>query len=613
MTETVKLQVTADASKVSPELAKVQKDLGELVRSADGLGDGFRRVGSVAKDVFGALGIAASIGAVTSSIISAGKAAIAFGDQMQKAAARTGIGAGQFAVLADAAKMADIDTASLSKSLQKMQIAISEAGTGSKVSLETFAALGIEFDKFRQLAPEDQFLKLADQINALEDPADRVRAAVQLFGRAGADLLPFFEDGAAGIKKATDEIERLGGKLTDEQIAKLADADDAIKRLERSWSSFARTLTAAVAPALASVLDTLSNSDQAKIDAVRRSQIEALLQSRGSAAEMFPDTVALQKELAMIDYRERQRLLGPGRQATRSPGETVVAPGYAAAAASGSTVGNRAASGNYDPAAARAGAYADPNRTSGRQGGGIVLGDPAGTKAGAAAKVDPLLDPQVAYQSQVYDILGQQYDEYSNSMLGRVDALNSSWLGQVLQAGQTQIDAETFKNQTIGSLMGNLVGMAIQQGGALGKHGKALAIAQTVWAGATAVIETYKNAGGYPFGIAPAAIMAGTVALQLANIKKTNVGSGASSVSSSAGGSGLALPSTSQALPRTVAAAESTESAKRSAVNIYVSGHLMAGQESVRWFAEQLGELINSNDLVFINRDSRQAMELTGL
>lgn len=30
MTETVKLQVTADASKVSPELAKVQKDLGEL-------------------------------------------------------------------------------------------------------------------------------------------------------------------------------------------------------------------------------------------------------------------------------------------------------------------------------------------------------------------------------------------------------------------------------------------------------------------------------------------------------------------------------------------------------------------------------------------------------
>lgn len=287
----------------------------------------------------------------------------------------------------------------------------------------------------------------------------------------------------------------------------------------------------------------------------------------------------------------------------------MVAPGYAAAAASGSTVGNRAASGNYDPAAARAGAYADPNRTSGRQGGGIVLGDPAGTKAGAAAKVDPLLDPQVAYQSQVYDILGQQYDEYSNSMLGRVDAFNSSWLGQVLLAGQTQIDAETFKNQTIGSLMGNLVGTAIQQGGALGKHSKALAIAQTVWAGATAVIETFKNAGGYPFGIAPAAIMAGTVAMQLANIKKTNVGSGGSGVSSSSGGGSVAAPSLPSSVPATTPT--STESDRKSASQIIIQGPILSGQQSADWLIDILRQATDA-DMVFMTGNSRQAMEIRG-
>ena len=607
MTETVKLQVTADASQVNPELAKVQRDLGELVRSADGLGDGFRRVGSVAKDVFGALGIVASIGAATSAIIGAGKAAIAFGDQMQKASAKTGIGASDFASLADAAKMADIDTTSLSKSLQKMQVAISEAGSGSKAQLQTFAALGIEFDKFRQLAPEDQFLKLADQINALQDPADRVRAAVQLFGRAGADLLPFFEQGAAGIRKATDEIERLGGKLTDEQIAKLADADDAIKRLERSWSSFARTLTANVAPALASVLDTLSNSDQAKIDAVRRSQIEALLQSRGSAAEMFPDTVALQKELAMIDYRERQRLLGPGRQATRSPGETVVAPGYAAAAASGSTVGNRAASGNYDPAAARAGAYADPDRASRGQGGNVRVEDPYGLRADASERVDWALDPELMYQTQVYEALEAAHDEYSQTMLGKVDAFNQTWLGAALSSNDLLMQSEEYKNMTLGEGVSNLVNVAIQQGGALGKFGKAFAIAQTIWSTGTAIMNAFAQVP-YPANIGVAAAIAAKGVLQLAQIKKTNIGGGGSVAASggisSSGGS--SLPSSVPATTPT-----STESDRKSASQIIIQGPILSGQQSADWLIDILRQATDA-DMVFMTGNSRQAMEIRG-
>jgi TP901 family phage tail tape measure protein len=161
--------------------------------------------------------------------------------------------------LAYAAKQADIDFNSLGTSLRKMQVFLSEAGSGSKEANKTLAALGLTIEQLRALAPEDQFELLADRVNALQDPADRARAAVDLFGRAGADLLPLFEQGAAGIRAAREEAQRMGATLTGEQATALAEADDSIKRMGQSWDGLARTLTAAVAPALTSAFNGIQN------------------------------------------------------------------------------------------------------------------------------------------------------------------------------------------------------------------------------------------------------------------------------------------------------------------------------------------------------------------
>lgn len=198
-----------------------------------------------------------SAAAVVTGIGRAMRSAIEYGDEMQKAAAKTGIGAGAFSELAAAAKLSDIEVGSLSTALRKMQVAVSEAGSGAKEPLKAFHALGIEFATFRKLRADEQFELLADRINALKDPADKVRAAVALFGRAGADLLPMFSEGAEGIRKAREEVERLGGALTDEQIKKLADADDAIKRLTMTWQGFSRTVAATAAGPINTFLEKL--------------------------------------------------------------------------------------------------------------------------------------------------------------------------------------------------------------------------------------------------------------------------------------------------------------------------------------------------------------------
>jgi len=124
---------------------------------------------------------------------------IEFGDELAKASIKAGIAGEQMSSLAYAARQSDVDIGSLSIALRKMQIALSEASTGGKGQKEALDALGISLNEIKQLEPDKQFELLADRINALTSPADRARAATDLFGKSGAELLPMFEKGAQGI------------------------------------------------------------------------------------------------------------------------------------------------------------------------------------------------------------------------------------------------------------------------------------------------------------------------------------------------------------------------------------------------------------------------------
>lgn len=226
----------------------------EVARASQRLQASFGKV----TRALGAVGLGVSFVGLTRGLASAAQQAIEYGDSINKASIRSGVGAQAFSELAYAAKQNDIELESLTGSFTKLQKVISEAGSGSKSALEAFRALGIEFKSFRALSPDKQFELIAEQISRMRDPADKARAAVELFGRAGAELLPLFEQGAEGIRKAREEAQRLGASMTEEQVKRLAEADDAIKRMGQSWQGLARTLTAEVAPGLTAVLNRLT-------------------------------------------------------------------------------------------------------------------------------------------------------------------------------------------------------------------------------------------------------------------------------------------------------------------------------------------------------------------
>ncbi len=229
--------------------ARLQTDMGKAVgiaqRGAQAMQASFRFLGG---------------GLVGAGLLNMARQSIELGENLNKAALKAGVSGRAISELAYAAKQSDVDLQSLSSALQKMQVALSKAASGSKEQNAALAALGLTIEDIKSLSPDKQFELLADRIAQLRDPADRARAAVELFGKAGADLLPLLLEGAEGIKRLRTEAERLGQSFSTQQIKALDDAGDAVDRLNASWQAFTTTLTAKVAPSLTNVLNKLATA-----------------------------------------------------------------------------------------------------------------------------------------------------------------------------------------------------------------------------------------------------------------------------------------------------------------------------------------------------------------
>ncbi len=261
MTDLAKLVVRLEAqtAEFQKSLEKSNQQLSKFRKNTEsGLG-AIKSSFSKMQKALGTVGIAASLAVVTTGLTRAALAAIDFGDEVNKAVSRTGVSAEAFSELAYAAKQNDIELTALSTAFKKMQQAVSNANSGAKQSQEIFSALQINFAELRKMSPDKQFELIAEQISRIQDPADKTRAAVELFGRSGADLLPLFEQGAEGIRMAREEAERMGATLTGEQAAMLGEADDAIKRLGQAWDGVTRSLVLGLAPGLTAVLDATNN------------------------------------------------------------------------------------------------------------------------------------------------------------------------------------------------------------------------------------------------------------------------------------------------------------------------------------------------------------------
>lgn len=222
------------------------------------------------------------------SFVAGAASAVASVDDLSK---RTGVSAQTLQGYQFAAEQSGVGIETFGKSIQKLLINLGEAQTGNKTAIKSFADLGISVQELAGLTPEQTFERVAAAITQLPNPAQQAAAAVGLFGKAGAELVPVFQEGAGFLGEMRAEAERLGLVLSQDQVQGLATLDDTIGKVSASFQALQARIVAELAPALTQVAEDglafIASIDVQEVAKSAESAIAGLADAASAAGAAF--------------------------------------------------------------------------------------------------------------------------------------------------------------------------------------------------------------------------------------------------------------------------------------------------------------------------------------
>lgn len=141
------------------------------------------------------------------------RSSLDLGSELTHLSAETGTSVSNLLVLRQAFQDCGVPAGSLSTSIAMMNKALSGISETGQRTDKTFATLGLDIDKLRQMSPAAAFSAIASAIGSLQSPAERTAAAIAIFGRSGASLNRVFANPEA-IKQARDALGSMPSIMT---------------------------------------------------------------------------------------------------------------------------------------------------------------------------------------------------------------------------------------------------------------------------------------------------------------------------------------------------------------------------------------------------------------
>lgn len=182
------------------------------------------------------------------------------GDEAAKTARQLGISGDQLLAWRFAAERAGVPAEALTNGLRRLQRNLVDAAEGSETARRAFRAIGVEVEdsegNFREI--EDILPEIADGFAGLETDTERSARAQQLFGRAGAQLLPFFEGGSEGLAEMQARFLELTGGGFGPFLESSEAAQDAMADFDLASFAVRATLATELLPILTGMVSTIA-------------------------------------------------------------------------------------------------------------------------------------------------------------------------------------------------------------------------------------------------------------------------------------------------------------------------------------------------------------------
>lgn len=216
-----------------------------------------RQWGERARGVGQSIAIAGA--ALSAPFVLATRTFVRMGDEVQKTALRTGIGAEALSALGYAAGQSGASMDAVAKGLGRLARVQNDARRGTATAIETFDALGVSLQSLSALSPEEQFARVADAVASIEDPMRRAALAQEVFGRGGQELMPLLLEQTRGIAALVAEAKRLDLVVSQEDADAAAALGDAFDRVASAVRMVAFRVGSALAPTLTRTADAVAS------------------------------------------------------------------------------------------------------------------------------------------------------------------------------------------------------------------------------------------------------------------------------------------------------------------------------------------------------------------
>jgi len=228
------------------------KGLAGIKSKLTSFGQGIARVGGVA------LGVgSAAAGAAAAAVMKA----VDMGSTIKDMADRFGLSYLAVQQLGYAADLSGSSLDSMINGIKKMQ-----QGLGNGTLTDDLAKIGVTLEQIKGLAPDKQFMVIAEAIGRISDPSQRTAVAMKIFGKAGTDLIPMLSGGKDGVNALVAEFDRLGIAMSDEAVAQADKLGDEIDNLTKRFGAMATQIGVSLIPVVEALMKRLETAAPHVVD-----------------------------------------------------------------------------------------------------------------------------------------------------------------------------------------------------------------------------------------------------------------------------------------------------------------------------------------------------------
>jgi hypothetical protein len=206
------------------------------------------------RSAIGAIGAGVSLAAMNRFVRTTVEAA----DRQSDMAAQLGVTAAALTRLQYAAELGGSSTESLNTALGRMNKTLGDVATGGgSAAAKVFRQIGLDAQALANLTPDRAFVEIAEAVSRIQNPAERARVAMTLFGKSGQDVINVLAMGKKGLREFGEESDRVFFTLTEGSEQAVDAADKAIKRFDVMKTALGRQVVATGVPT--QILETWTN------------------------------------------------------------------------------------------------------------------------------------------------------------------------------------------------------------------------------------------------------------------------------------------------------------------------------------------------------------------